>query len=349
MKHVFSILVAMCFAASTMAETVFTFTSDADLNQTKDDISVVIAQGNGGTAPTYKVSWNEEILPSDMRLYLGNTITISSDEALTNIQMVFAKSCASGKEYAGLSASTGALVSGGQAEDYSDWKVDSWTGSAKEVVFTLTGKGQRQIQRVVIDGEPIVINPEEEAQLPTEADLDKDFAYTEPTVVGVKDTTIIKKEYAFITNNILVHCSLGSILKESDTEGDEHPAYFNCNADEDLTFTATAPIQRVEIDGYIRKAFSASCDKGTLTSKANADFEIEDANVVVVSGIKSTSVTIHCDKQVRCYEVRVFFKEDITSIEENAALQDCRKVLRDGKLYIIRNGKTYSASGAAAE
>ena len=97
MKKVFSILIAMCFAASIMAETVFTFTSDADLKQMKDDISVVIAQGTGSTAPTYKVSWNEEILPSDMRLYLGNTITISSDEELTNIQMVFAKSWKKGR------------------------------------------------------------------------------------------------------------------------------------------------------------------------------------------------------------------------------------------------------------
>lgn len=349
MKKVFSILIAMCFAASIMAETVFTFTSDADLKQMKDDISVVIAQGTGSTAPTYKVSWNEEILPSDMRLYLGNTITISSDEELTNIQMVFAKSCASGKQYAGLSASTGTLVSGGEAEDYSDWKVDSWTGNAKEVVFTLTGKGQRQIQRVVIDGEPIVINPEKEDPLPTEEDLDKEFSYSEPTMVGVKDTTIIKKEYAFIWNNILVHCSQGSILKESDAEGDEHPAYFNCNAAEDLTFSATVPIQRVEIDGYIRKAFTASSDKGTLVSKSNEDYEVEEDNVVIVSGIKSNSVTIHCDKQVRCYEVRVFFKEELTSIEENTALQDCRKELRDGNLYIIRNGKTYSASGTVTK
>lgn len=294
------------FALCAKSETVFEFTSVADMSQTKDGISVVLAKGAGQTAPDYKISTYNSETHEDMRLYLGNTITLSSDQALTNIQMVFARSNASNKEYAGLEASVGSLVSGGMAEDNTDWKVDSWTGEATQVVFTLTGKGQRQIQRIVIDGEPIVIEPVVPAPLPTEADLQAEYSYTEPTIVIVPDTTIEKKEYAFIDHNILVHCDMGSIIKATDTT----EAYFNCNAGYSITFTAVQPIQGLEIDGYVRKNFSASCDAGQLWYMTNEDFELEGWPVLTISGIDATSVTLTCPKQIRCYSVRLFFEEE---------------------------------------
>ena len=135
-------LAALCVAIGSMAETAFLYNADShELTQTKNGITVTIAQGSGANAPLWKESYNEEYTPSDMRLYLGNTITVSSSTALTDIKMVFAKSAASNKEYAKLSANVGNLVSGGTAESHSDWKVDSWTGNATSVTFTLTDKG----------------------------------------------------------------------------------------------------------------------------------------------------------------------------------------------------------------
>ena len=325
MKKFFILIVALCWGLSTQAETEFTFTAAADMNQTKDGISVVIAKGSGNAPSATK---DYETQKPEIRLYVGNTITLTSETALTNIQLVFAKSSASNKEYAGLSASTGELVSGGTSESKKDWKVDSWTGEATNIVFTLTGKGQRQIQRILIDGAPIQIDSVQPQPLPRAEDLNESYVYAEPTVVLVPDTQFFKAEYAFIENNILVYCSLGSIIYATDTT----EAYFNCNENQDLVFTATQPIQRIEIDGYLRKAFTATCDHGQMETKASADYEVTDTKVLTIHSIGEKSVTIHCNKQLRCFEVRFYFTEeqgiDETNQEPTAKSQKLNEAYR---------------------
>ena len=324
MKKMF-LLAALCCTISALAETEFTFSTDADMNQTKDGISLVIAVGTSQNTPTVTSDY-ETKLP-EMRLYAGNTITLSGTK-LTNIQLVCAKSSASNKAYTGLSANEGTLKSGGEAADKNDWKVDSWTGNASKVIFTLTGSGQR---RILIDGEPIVITPIED-KLPTEADLQTEYSYSEPTVVLPKDTTIWKKEYAFITNNILVHCDMGSIEKEyidpnaDEEKDDSHPAFFNCNANYTITFTASQDIKGIEISGYVRKAFNATCDNGHITFMTYPDMD----------------------------QLKVYFKEnpdpiDMGTGEEKVESGELRvksqKVLRDGQLLIQRDGKTFTPAG----
>ena len=353
MKKIFSLIAVVLVAFCAFAETEFTFTSAADLSQTKDGISVVLAKSSGDNAPKYNVTWNEEYQPSDMRLYAKNTITVSSTVSLTNIQLVFAKSCSSNSQYAGLTASTGTLTSGGVSESFSDWKVDSWTGSATTVSFTMGDKGQRQIQRILIDGAPIVIEPEQEAPLPTAADLNTSYVYAEPTNVLPQDTTILKKEYAFIDNNILVHCSQGSIVKEDLlTEGKEHPAYFNCNANYQITFTATQDIKGIAIDGFGRKDFNTTCDHGTIQFYTDEDYDVEAYPVLVIMNVNAKSVTLSCPKQIRCYELHVYFKGNpdplYTGLESTLPSEfNIQKVLRDGQLIIIREGKEYTAQGTA--
>lgn len=356
MKKIFSLLLTFSFAFTAFAETEFTFTSADNMSQDKDGITLTIAQGSGTTAPTFQNPFYLSEYHPEMRLYVGNTITISSTTPLTNIQMVFALAT-SGKEYADLTASTGTLITGGTSTDKTDWKVDSWTGSATSVVFTLSSGKQRQIKHILIDGEPIVIVPEEDI-LPTEADLVTDFIYPEPTIVGVPDTTIIKKEYAFIRNNILVHCEQGSILKAEadsnpdDDEDDSHPAYFNCNADYHITFTATQNIKGIAIDGYVRKAFDASCDHGSITYLTDPDKDEEGAPALVIQDINAKSVTLTCPKQIRCYLLRVYFVENPDPIDMGQGIESVQhsairvqKVLRDGQIVIIRDTKQYNVLG----
>ena len=343
---------ALCFAIISQAETVFTFSTSTDINQTKDGITLTMAQGsNSSNAPT--VTTDYQTGSPEMRVYVGNTITLSGTN-LTNIQLVCAKSSASNKQYAGLSESTGTLVSGGEATDKNDWKVDSWTGSTNSVTFTLTGTGQRRIQRIVVGGAPIVIDPTEES-LPTAEDLKTDYVYSEPTIVLPKDTTIWQAEYAFINNNILVHCELGSILKEDMGEEDPHPAYFNCNADHNITFTASKNIKGIAISGYVRKAFNATCDHGNITFLTNPDYEMEGWPALVIRDIDNKSVTIYCPKQFRCYELKVYFNENPDPIEGGGTgtyisttldnKQNATKVLRDGHLYIQKGNDIYSVRG----
>lgn len=360
MKKMF-LLAALCCTISMLAETSFVYNADShELEQTKDGIKVTIAKGSGSVEPLWKASWNEEYNPSDMRLYLGNTITVTSDAAMTSIKMVFAKSAASSSDYAGLSASVGDLVSGGTATSYSDWKVDSWTGSAKSVTFTLTGKGQRRIYSLVVNGEALMPEVPEEKPLPTEADLVSGYDYPEPTIVGSPDTTILKKEYAFITNNILVHCDMGSIEKEyidpdADEENDDsHPAYFNCNANYTITFTAAQNIKGIAISGYVRKAFNATCDHGHITFMTDPDMEMEAWPAIVITDVNDKSVTLSCPKQFRCYQLKVYFKEnpdpidmgtDVEKVESGELRVKSQKILRNGQLFILRDGKTFTPAG----
>ena len=344
MKKLLGILTVFCVAASAWSETVFTFSDAADMSQTKNGISLSIAKGNGQNEP--KATTDYETSQFEMRLYIGNTITVSGTE-LTDIQLVCAKSSASNKQYAGLSASTGELVSGGAAADKNDWKIDHWTGSAQEVVFTLTGTGQRRIQKVVVNGGEVVIEPVE-TELPTAEDLDANYIYAEPTVVNVPDTQFFKNEYAFISNNILVYCGQGSIIKATDTT----EAYFNCNANYSLTFTATESIKGIEIDGFVRKAFSATCDHGEIEYLTDTDYDMEGSPAMVIRDIDATSVTISCPKQLRCYGVRVYFQENPEHLNPETGIEGIQpsavrsqKILRDGALYIIQNERTYTATG----
>ena len=350
MKKLFSLFAGLSIALSLLAETEFTFSTSADMNQTKDGITLTIAQGSGGSSPLFTTDY--ETKQPEMRVYVGNTITLSGSN-LTNIQLVCAKSSASNKEYAGLSANVGNLVSGGVAEDKNDWKVDSWTGSATEVVFTLTGGKQRRIQRIVVDGEPIIITPEED-QLPTAEDLNPDYTYAEPTIVNVPDTQIFKKEYAFIDNNILVHCSLGSIVYANvDTEGDTvEAAYFGCQATQQLTITATQPIQGIAVNGNVRKAFTATCTSGEIFYCNDPDIEIAADPVLVIRDINSKTVTINCDKNLSCYGLTVYFagNPDAVCVEEgmDEVQSDdvqCTKVIENGVLYLKYKGTMYNIQG----
>ena len=344
MQKLFTSILACFCVLCACAETVFTFTSAADMNQTQGDYTVVIAQGSSSNAPSATIDYQTQ--EPEMRLYAGNTITVSSNVAMTNIQMVFAKSSASNKQYTGLSANTGELVSGGVAEDKNDWKVDRWTGNATSIVFTLTDKGQRRIQKLVIGGDSITIDTTS-AVLPTAEDLQIDYIYAEPTEVQPKDTVIWKEEYAFIDNNILVYCNQGSIVRATDTTF----AYFNCNAEYQLTFTATQPIKGLEIDGFVRKAFNASCDHGTIQYLTDSDQDMEGWPAMVLMDVNSESVTLNCPKQLRCYGVRVYFQENPDPLFPHEGIENtsdevkATKVYINGQLFIRKNGRTFTTTG----
>ena len=367
MKKIFSLLSILCVAICAGAETVFEFTtSDWDL-QEKDGIYVALSKGSGN-APLFTADY--ETKTPEMRLYVGNQIEISADSPMKNIQIVFARSSASKGEYSDLSASVGTLVSGGTSKDKTDKKIDVWTGNAKDVVFTLVAPGkQRQIFKIVVDGAPITLE-DETIPLPTEADLKADYEYSEPTVVHPKDTTIFKKEYAFIENNILVHCDSGSIIKATDTTF----AYFNCPVGSKLTFTATQNIKGIAIDGFVRKAFDGiTCETGSVTYLTDPDADEEGFPAIVIQDVNAKSVTLSCPKQFRCYELRVYFKENPEAIDmggeepkdpedpeepedpenpEDQAIDNVQnndvpstKVLRDGQLIILRGDKEYNSLG----
>lgn len=293
MKQIFTFFLATAFSLSALATT-FTYDADGTQTQTKDGITVKLEKGSGSYSPAYS-SYN------GMKIYANNTITIDAEKAFKNVQLVFSKN--DGKDYLPMTASSGELVSGGTSTALNDKKTDVWTGEETHLVFTMGTKGQRVLFQIEIDGDSIIIDPDQPEE-PQE--LDSTFVYGEPTVIFSPDTTFYKQEYTFIDSNIRVHCTQGSIVS-NDTD-----AYFNCNAGYALTFEATQPFKGVVIKGYVRKAFSASVDKGDI-EYLNPEWEDEEADpVVVIKNIDSTAFTISCEKQLRISAARFYFEENPT-------------------------------------
>lgn len=299
MKQFFSLVCASLLALS-MSATTFDYNAEGTQDQTIDGIHIVLAKANGSTVPAYS-SYN------GMKLYANNTITIDAEQAFSNVQLVFCKN--DGKDYLTMTASTGELVSGGTSTALDDPKVDVWNGSANHLVFTMGTKGQRVLRQIVVDGDPIDIVPPSDVVAIDTAEWDPEFVwYSEPTAIITPDTTFSKKEYIFVETNIRVHCTQGTINDTASTP------YFNCNAGYTLSFEATKPIKGIVINGYVRKQFTASVDKGNIEycSPGALEEDTEGYPVVIISDIDSTAVTIFCDKQLRCYTVYVYFDANPT-------------------------------------
>lgn len=295
MRKIFT-LFALCAAISLSAATVFDYSSSV-AEQTKDGYTVSLSKAKGSTDPS--------VYDNGVRLYAKNTITITGQD-ITKVEVTFAKQ--GSKPYSTLSASVGDLVSGGESSSNDDPKTDIWTGSTNTLVLTLGESGQRLIRRIVInrsDGEviddpmpdPGTVDP----ITPTE--LDENYVYTDTAFVLTPTLAepLTGSAYSFVDNNIKVDCSMGAIFE----------SYFACHAEKDITFTATKEIKGIVIKGFVKKDFSATSSVGNISfaTTNNKDGLTADP-VVVITDIDSKSVTIHCLKQLRCFEVRVFFAEN---------------------------------------
>lgn len=290
MKKFFTFLAAAVVSFGAMATT-FTFTSDGSVSQSADGITVRIEKGSGNNAPAH---YN-----NGLRLYASNTITVSG-ASLSNISLTFSKQ--GSKDYATLSASTGSLVSGGVSTGDTDLVTDTWTGSGSSVTFTLGSSGQRLINSIIVneDGsETPPSNPDTPDTPSTPDGLDPDFVYPDPSVIGKPSITVQGDAYKFIQGNIEVSCTKGAC---SDT-------YFSAHAGFDLTFTATKPIKGLVINGFVKKDFTATANHGSI-SYLTPDKDTDADPVLVLTDVNSTSVTISCVKQLRCYSVEVYFAEN---------------------------------------
>ncbi len=296
-------MAAALMTVSAMAATTFTFTSPD--SQTQDGITVSFAKGNGDTAPT----WNESY--AELRLYASNTITVSGAD-LSRIDITFSKQGSKG--YADLTANCGTLTSAGASESRDDKKTDTWTGNASSVVFTLGASGQRVIYTITVNGEGGNTNPgtDPDPDPKPETGLDENYVYDEPTMVLAQGTDGSNQSYKFIHNNVSVSCTQGAIYYDPIT-------YFGCNANQSLTITATQTIKAVVINGYVKKNFEATASSGDIQFAYNSESEVEANPVVVVKNVNSKTLTINCVKQLRCYEMYVYFEAnpDIDVDENN--------------------------------
>ena len=290
MRKIFTFLM-ICAAMSMSAATVFNY-SDSVEPQTADGFTARLDKGAGNNAPA--------AYDNNIRMYANNTITVVGT-GITKVELTFTKQ--GSKAYATLTANAEGLVSGGESTGATDLKTDVWTGSTDSIVFTLGASGQRIIKRIVInraDGEELPGDSTDTEQ-PTDSTqqaLDSTYVYSDTAFVVKPEMYVKGAAYSFVENNIQVSASKGAI--------DEN--YFSCHAGERMTFTATQAFKGIVIKGYIKKDFTATTDRGEIAyATTDADAGLTADPVIVITDIDSTSVTITCAKQLRCYEVRVFF------------------------------------------
>lgn len=127
MKKLFSILAAVLFAGSMMAETV-TLTmadfADVSFSDQTSGISVSTAKNAGQTAPAYNATGK------DLRVYAKGSITIEATKNITSIS--FTISDKGKNRLAPLTANVGSVVVAGDPEYTAEW-----TGSATSVTLTV--------------------------------------------------------------------------------------------------------------------------------------------------------------------------------------------------------------------
>ena len=134
-----------------------------------------------------------------------------------------------------------------------------------------------------------------------QGNLDPNYNYAEPTIVTVAgETGISNTSYSFIQNNIKVETTTGA----------KQESYFGCNAGAEITFTATKDIKAVVVNGFVKKGFSATASSGNIGYVDASDEDVTADPVLAVLDVNSKSLTISCEKQMRCYNVEFYFVEN---------------------------------------
>lgn len=133
-----------------------------------------------------------------------------------------------------------------------------------------------------------------------DTDLDPNYTYAEPTIITPTGTIGSNTAYSFVQNNIRVDVSTGG----------QSESYFGCNAGNSITFTASKNIKAVVVNGYVKKEFEAQSTSGTIAYVDASEDAVETNPVLAITDVDSKTVTITCEKQMRCYSVEFYFVEN---------------------------------------
>ena len=355
MKKLFSIFAATLFAASVSATT-FTYSTSV-ASQTKDGITVTLSKAKGQAEPAAAENYNTKA--KEIRLYASNTITISGTN-ISEVKITCAKQ--GNKDYADLTANTGTLKSGGASTAATDKKVDTWTGNTNELVLTL-GKGQRILYQIVVNGAEGEGGGSGEGEGQTgdvaikvvggyvdpmyfEGDGTVELAlwdyttWTEPDASGY---VYPEGDGTWVTLTIAPKSieDVSGTYKVDDESLDPEFSGIEIVKGKDTTkVDLTAGSVTVKLIKYTKDEENG--DVANLEIKANLTGS--DKKVYTINA------TVDCD----VYEVEDWDDwgddddDDDEQAVENIEVEknDGRIIMHEGKLYIIREGKVYSVTGA---
>ena len=132
----------------------------------------------------------------------------------------------------------------------------------------------------------------------------------EPVIITAPDTVIEKTAYTLSEQGITIAVSYGSAYPAAHSYNKTGYTYFACLANSTITFSAAQSIKGIAINGWVKKNFTASCNKGWINYLSDEYDDSTGEPVLTVSDIDSTSVTISCDNQLRCFSVEVYFSQN---------------------------------------
>ena len=132
----------------------------------------------------------------------------------------------------------------------------------------------------------------------------------EPIIITAPDTVINKVPFTFTEQGVTISVSNCSAYPADHSWNSLGVTYFACLAGGSITFSAEQPIKGLAINGWVKQNFTATSDYGTLNYLSD---EYEDAigePALTLSDVNNASVTISCDKQIRCFSVEVYFNSN---------------------------------------
>ena len=167
----------------------------------------------------------------------------------------------------------------------------------------------------------------------------------EPVIITAPDTVIEKTAYTLSEQGITIDVSYGSAYPATHSYNHTGYTYFACLANSTITFSAAQPMKGIAVNGWVKKNFTASCDKGWINYLSD---EYEDSTgepVLTVSDIDATSVTISCNNQLRCFSVEVYFSQNPGEIA-GEVMDTVRFIAVNAEAADYSDDETFSSEGS---
>lgn len=330
---------------------------------TQNGITVATATADGNNDPLYT--------SSELRIYVGNTITISSDKDITSMSLTFHKQ--GSKNYIStVSANVGTYTSGGTSSDGEDDKTDTWTGSAKSITLSTSGGAQRvfvsasvTVGSISVTAYCTTLTPVNQLAATGKANWGEGETYTTNTAKDNHGTICLPYD-AVVTGAVVYRfverVSDGLVFDFAENSAENSNIVYAGKA---YVYYATGETQYWTRTSYGAEDVDAEND-GLLVG-TYSQIELAEGQYFLYSGddmfhpaglaVGETEHTFVNVPAFRAYvpnmpmfggaPVRMIMpKNGVATGVENVADYKAAKAIVDGKLVIIRGAKTYTTAGA---
>ena len=167
-----------------------------------------------------------------------------------------------------------------------------------------------------------------------------------PAIIVAPDTTINKTAYTLTGDGVTISVSYGSAYPADHEWNNLGITYFACLATGEITFTTEQPMKGLAINGWLKKNFSATCDRGEMNTLASGYEDVIGEPVLTISDIDTTAVTISCASQLRCFSVEVYFFENPDDPFEFEEYDTLRLTIVAAEAWDYSDSLDFSSEGA---